>query len=182
MQLIELLGEVSDVTSLGLSNTASQEDREDHINFLRILEWRIQNTIVTSEAQQLGSECRKVMELFKLATLVYLNRTTEDILGHNIKTQMLVERGFEMLASLPFCDRQFPIFILGCEARSDEQRAVILDVMSRVEARMLSRAYIYTRMILQGLWSQDDLADGPMPYWHKISQVMRRCTNLPTFV
>ena len=64
----------------------------------------------------------------------------------------------------------------------DEQRAAILDLMSRTAERVPSRAFTYTRIILQAVWTQDDLADGPLEYWQKLSQIIKRCTNLPTFV
>jgi hypothetical protein len=182
MDLIELLGEVSDVTSLGLPDEATQEEKESHANFLKILEWRIQNTAVASAEQHLDPDVLKTMELFKMAMLLYLSRANEYFLGHNTKTQTLVEQGFERLAKLRFCDRHFPVLIFGCEARTDEQRAAILDLMSRTAERVPSRAFTYTRIILQAVWTQDDLADGPLEYWQKLSQIIKRCTNLPTFV
>ncbi|KAL2214054.1 hypothetical protein CC79DRAFT_1391935 [Sarocladium strictum] len=182
MGLIEFLGEVTDATAVGLPDAAIQGEKDNHVKYLRILEWRIQKFDVNFPEERTVPQSLEIMQLFKDAMLVYLNRANEDILGRSSRAQNLIDRGFETLARMPYCDRQFPVLILGCEARSEEQRALILDVMKRTEQSLPSRSYDYARIVLTAIWSQDDLSDEPMEYWHRLSRVMGRCTNLPTFV
>ncbi len=122
-----------------------------------------------------------ILELYQLAMLVYLNRANPR-LNPASRTQMQIDRGFEIFAQLRSCERQFPVFVLGCEARSDEQRAVLLDLISRTEKGVASRSFNYGRRLSQAVWAQDDLADGELDYLDKLSNAMSRCRIVPTLV
>ncbi|KAK5655541.1 hypothetical protein OQA88_5472 [Cercophora sp. LCS_1] len=158
--LTGLLAEVSATASSDLSDSASNSDKE---NFLKILEWRIRNLAVISSANE-STGNGSVTELFRLAVLVYLNRAAEDALNSYKTTQKHVERAFSLITQMETCIRQFPLFIFGCEARSDDQRRAVLDLLSRTEKQQSSRSCNYVRIILQASWAQDDLADGEMEY------------------
>lgn len=122
------------------------------------------------------------MELYRLAMLVYLNRASGNLLNQSHKTQQAIDKAFSIFSALDSCGRQFPIFILGCEARSDDQRAVVLDLMSRTERKVSSRSYNYARLLLQATWAQDDLGNGNTDYWDKLSYVISCCRIMPPFV
>ncbi|GAB1319906.1 Fungal-specific transcription factor domain-containing protein [Madurella fahalii] len=107
--------------------------------------------------------------------------TTEDAAGlKNLLTA--IDKAFGIFATLGSCERQFPVFILGCEARNDDQRAVVLDLISRTEKNISSRSFNLVRLLLQALWAQDDLADGNTNYWKRLSYVISCCRIMPTFV
>ncbi|PNH49180.1 hypothetical protein VD0003_g7958 [Verticillium dahliae] len=73
---------------------------------------------------------------------------------------------------LSFCKQQFPIHVIGCEARTDEQRAAVLDVISRTEKMSSSRSLNYCKRILQAVWAQDDLVNGcNIGYREKLSSI-----------
>jgi hypothetical protein len=59
---------------------------------------------------------------------------------------------------LETCTPQFPIFILGCEAYDDNQRAMILDLISRTEQAIRTRSFAQVRMLLEAIWAQHDLS------------------------
>ncbi|KAH8175977.1 fungal specific transcription factor domain-containing protein [Sarocladium implicatum] len=182
LDVIELMAEVSDATAAGLPTDATMEVRESHINYLKILEWRIQRAAGSAGNHEGSPEAQQIMQLFSSALLVYLYRANQAFLGSSPETNERIEEGFGALARVPFCDRQFPIFVFGCEARTEEQRRVILDVMARTEEAVPCRAYHYLRLILVGLWAQDDLAEGTLEYSQRLGRVLRWCTNLPAFV
>lgn len=121
------------------------------------------------------------LELYKIAMLVYLNRVTKGQLKQIVDLQTQIDRAFEILAKLDTCERQFPIFVLGCEAQCDIQRAVVLDVISRTMDSASSRSLNHARLLLQALWAHDDLSDGKTQYWGKISYVISCCTIMPSF-
>lgn len=129
-----------------------------------------------------SSDTLLIMELYQLAILVYISRASENLLNQRTCTQQQIDKAFTIFTRLGSCDRQFPVFILGCEARSDDQRAVILDLISRTEKNISSRSFNYVRMLLQAIWAQDDLADGDVNYWDKLSYVISCCRIMPTFV
>jgi hypothetical protein len=179
---IELLSDVCDAVSPSLPDLSSSENTDDLKSFLKILDWRIRTTAAIATPGRNGIDTPLVMELYRLAMLVYLNRVCEKLLNQRARTQEQVEKAFTILAQLPSCDRQFPVFILGCEARSDHQRAVLLDLISRTENGVFSRSFNHVRLLLQAVWAQEDLAEGNIQYLDKLSHVSSCCRILPSFV
>ena len=157
-------------------DTTSVEMSQDHREYLKILDWRIRNT---PKADAIG-------EAFELATLIYLNRTSRPLLDDQpLRTQQRIDKAFAVLSQLNSCERQFPVFVLGCEARTDNQRAIVLDLISRTEGNVASRSFNHVKLLLEALWAQDDLVDGhhgDISYWNKLSSTMSRCVNPPCFV
>jgi hypothetical protein len=127
-------------------------------------------------------ETAKIAELYKIVTLVYLHRVFESIFEQVEKIQQCSDRGFALLEQIGSCERQFPIYILGCEARSDERRAMILDVMARTEKQVSSRSLNHVRLMVQAHWAQDDLAEKKIDYWKKLTNIIGSCSILPSLV
>ena len=172
----------------GTSNTAF-DSLADYKGFLSVLDWRIRSTRVSCDhepEEKMTPTADTIMlltELYKLALLIYLERICGNVLSPVIKTNHHVEEAFAMLPRLGSCERQFPVFVVGCEARTDEQRAMVLDLISRTEVKSSSRSYQYVVNVLQAIWAQDDLAGGGnMGYGEMLSSVITRCLVTPTFV
>ncbi|TDZ17623.1 hypothetical protein Cob_v009635 [Colletotrichum orbiculare MAFF 240422] len=162
MPLVGLLSEVCDALSAPIKALATSEHADDHRNFVKVLEWKIRST--------------------KLALLVYLNRASENLLKQGPKVKKYIDGAFSIIARMYACHRMFPLFVFGCEARSDEQRAAILDIASRSEKDVAARSFNHFRLLLQAIWAQDDLCEGELNYWDKLTRVISRCTIPPTFV
>lgn len=126
------------------------------------------------------------MQLYQLAVLIYLNRSVESSFETNsVRMQGHIDKAFELLAQLRFgCKPQFPIYVIGCEAQTDEQRAIILDVISQTEEMSSSRSWNYCKRILEATWAQDDLANGNhnTSYRERLSSVLSQCLIIPSFV
>ncbi|KAI1819499.1 fungal-specific transcription factor domain-containing protein [Xylaria intraflava] len=161
-------------------NLAAHEDMELHETtaskeeYIKILDWRIR-TISTTNALD---------EAFQLAALVYLDRITGSY-AHPPRTQQYIDDAFLLFSKLEYCERQFPLFIVGCEAQSDEQRTILLDLISRSEGNAASRSYCHLKLLLEAIWAQDDLADkqsGNIEYRHKLISTMSRCSFAPCLV
>lgn len=124
-------------------------------------------------------------EAFELAMLVYLNRILGPLFDDQpLRTQQRIGKAFAVLSQLSSCERQFPVFILGCEARTDHQRAIVLDLISRTEGNVASRSFKHVKLLLEVTWAQDDLVDGQhgdLSYWNKLSSTMSRCADPPCF-
>ncbi|KAL2825115.1 fungal-specific transcription factor domain-containing protein [Aspergillus pseudoustus] len=124
-------------------------------------------------------------ELFHLAILIYLNRMTNSTLEPQSTTQFRIERAFTILHTLKVCPRQFPLFIIGAEAATDEQRCTVLALMERTEKSPASRSLFIVRALTKALWVQDDLAAGErgtVAYREKMDAIVSVCSLLPTFV
>ncbi|KAL3465892.1 hypothetical protein BJX64DRAFT_252132 [Aspergillus heterothallicus] len=124
------------------------------------------------------------LTLFHLATLIYLNRITSSLLLlPDFQTESQITTAFALLKRLKTCPRQFPLFIIGCEARTDEQRCVVLDLIERTERSASSRSTFIVNALVNRVWVQDDLAgERGVPYRDKVDAVVSVCSLLPTFV
>lgn len=176
------------VPSDGTANTAF-DSLEDYKGFLSVLDWRIRNIRTAIEyepGEKMVSTADTIMlplQLYKLSLLIYLERISGNMLSPVIKISQHVEEAFAMLPRLSSCEYHFPVFFVGCEARTDEQRVMVLDLISRTEAKSSSRSYKYVVNVLQAIWAQDDLAGGGnMGYGEMLSSVITRCLVTPTFV
>ncbi|KAK8103427.1 uncharacterized protein PG998_010460 [Apiospora kogelbergensis] len=179
---IDLLSEMCDGAVAPAPTGASRARMTDHRNYLEILDWKIRSLPITYSLES-GSNVELRLELYRLAMLIYLNRASDDALNQAAKTQQQVEQGFDILSGLEFCDQQFPVFILGCEARNDGEREAVLRLIQRTEEHGTCRAFNYVSRLLEVWWAQRDLgSDRDLRYWAQLSDVISRCAVLPTFV
>jgi hypothetical protein len=108
---------------------------------------------------------------------------TNSTLEPTITTQARIQRAFTIFETLKSCPRQGPLFILGCEARSDEDRCIILELIDRTENSVSSRSTFIVKALTKAVWVQDDLAgDRELDYREKIDAIVSVCSLLPTFV
>jgi hypothetical protein len=178
---MELLAELSDAVMTKPHKYISVQQLEDYKGYIRILDWRIRNIPTQSKFASEG-ENPIITELFKLATQIYLNRVTGDLLDHAESIQTSLNRAFTLFSQMCCCERQYPLFIIGCEARTDEQRLTVLELISRTEKRSSSRSMNHVKILVQALWAQDDLAEKELDYWTKMGSVISSCTIIPSLV
>ncbi|KAH8647183.1 fungal-specific transcription factor domain-containing protein [Xylariales sp. PMI_506] len=123
------------------------------------------------------------VELFKLASLIYLERASSSLSGSSDKISTYVERAFRLLGSMHSCDLPFPLFILGCEASDEVQRKLILDLIEQALAVAHSRGMAGVQRMLEAAWTQDDLvgADNELDYMFKLDTLITSNNIIPTF-
>ena len=182
LNTIQLLSKVCDAASaIPRLATMSAHERADFKGFLRLLDWRIQNTPIARHSED-ATEMTAVVELHRLAMLVYLSRASGDLLGQGTKGQQHLDKAFAIFSRLRACERQFPVFILGSEARTDHERAIVLDLMSRTEKKNSSRSLTHAKILVQAMWAQNDLTDGEIDYWAKLTAIISCCSIVPSLV
>jgi hypothetical protein len=184
--MLDLLSQVCDAVSSNAILPETSDNVNDYKGFLRVMDWRIRSLPipkVTDSNGDISDDATLVMQLYQLATLVYLNRSSEGLIDQPTRMQQHIDEAFAIFPRLSYCKQQFPIHIIGCEARTDQQRAIILDVISRTEKMNSSRSFFYCKSILQAFWAQDDLAYGNnISYRDKLTSVMQLCKIVPTFI
>ncbi|KAK1249571.1 hypothetical protein MKX08_009574 [Trichoderma sp. CBMAI-0020] len=123
------------------------------------------------------------VELYHLATLVYLFNASASsrTLDHQIGG--LIDRGFYLIRKLSTCERSFPLLILGSEARNDEDRMLLLELIHRTEARHNDSNLMRIKAGLEMVWSQRDLeADeeeySDLRYLHRLDTVISSACNV----
>lgn len=152
------------------------EDTSDNFKqFVKILDWKLK--VIPTKSP--------IEEAFQIAALIYLGRVSGTLLEERLRTQQRMERAFQLLTELASCERQFPIFILGCEARTDKHRMIVLDLITRTLDSPASRSFDHVKLLLEAIWAQDDLEDDKMQketnYWKNINLTMRRSAIVPSF-
>ncbi|KAL6786465.1 fungal-specific transcription factor domain-containing protein [Trichoderma sp. SZMC 28012] len=125
-----------------------------------------------------------ITELYQLATLVYLFNGTASSCIPNHQLDGLVDRGFSLIRKLSTCERAFPLLILGSEARNDEERMLLLELVHKTGAKHNESSLMRIRAGLEMVWSQRDLeADedeySDLSYLHRLDTVIGSACTLP---
>ncbi|KAI1112719.1 fungal-specific transcription factor domain-containing protein [Nemania sp. NC0429] len=134
-----------------------------------------------------GADIAIMTELYRTAVLVYVARVCENRFGEAREPEVrrLLDAGFAQLERLDVCERLFPVFMLGCEADTDERRVAVLALVRRTEAKTHVRSLDCLRGGLRAVWIQDDLhadQDVMLDYMNKLNAVISSCPAPPTFV
>ena len=183
--MLNLLSQVCDTVSSGTIPPETSGNVDDFKNYLEVLDWRIRSLPIGNDADykdQVADDATLVMQLYQLAILLFLNRSFEALIDQPVRMQQHIDRAFAILPRLSSCKQQFPIHVIGYEARTDEQRAVVLDVISRTKMSS-SRSLNYCKRVLQAVWAQHDLANGThIGYRDSMTVVISHCLIVPSFV
>jgi hypothetical protein len=123
-----------------------------------------------------------MMELFKLAALIYLKRASRNFSGTSPQIDMMVDRAYVLLDDLETFSPTFPLLIIGCEARTDKRRMKILEHIEKAMETSTLRGLHGLQDILQQIWVQDDLAtDYDLDYLNKLDAVISSYQVIPSF-
>lgn len=162
---------------------------DEYENSLRCLESRITNIVplapegISDTMSGLSTTWVATMELFKLAALIYLKRASRNFSGTSSQINAMVERTYVLLDDLETFTPAFPLLIIGCEAREDEQRMRILEHIERAMKTSSLRSLRGLQNILQQIWVQDDLAvDYELDYLNRLDAVITSYQIMPSFV
>ena len=95
-------------------------------------------------------------EFYRLAALLYLQHVCpfeDDLI---LKTQYL-RQALDVLGKLEVATSPWPLFVVSCEVRTDEDRIVILQTLDQMNARRHIGNLEALRDIIELIWKQDDL-------------------------
>lgn len=179
------MSKVFDMASELRNNPHGEVDQKTR---LTILEWEIRKMPVIEDSGAWSGllpciEEDKTLEVFQLALLVYLERASDNSVSQSAALRSRVNTAFRLLSKVRTFQRQFPLLILGSEARTDEDRIVVLDLISRTEKNSSARSLRSIKNTLQSLWAQDDLAQDRDPsYIDKFRAVLGSNQTLLSFI
>ena len=183
--MLNLLSQVCDIVLSGVILPRTSGNVDNFKNYLEVLDWRIRSVPIgkgPDNKDHVSDDATLVMQLYQLAILLFLNRSFETLIDQPRRMQQHIDKAFTIFPRLSSCKQQFPILIIGCEARTDEQRAIVLDVISRTEMSS-SRPLNYCKIILEALWAQYNLADGTnISYRDNLTVVISHCLIVPSFM
>jgi len=183
----EILSLLLQGTDYGVLRSASKRDDNDYRAYvvsLQVKLLRIPVPDIPSKSIPIdfGTPLADVAdaELLRLATLIYLGRTASSC-GRDDGAQW-IDKAFDILGQLDAYPRPFPLLILGLEARTDEQRMVLFELISKTEDGIPMRNMSFTRLMIQSIWVQDDLATRALGYVDRLNVILSSNETLPTFV
>ncbi|KAI8634245.1 hypothetical protein F5Y19DRAFT_487713 [Xylariaceae sp. FL1651] len=185
--VLRLLGDVIDTLWEYQHSETSAEDLQTGLQDLELKLSNIPESpiVPSSTAENAGTSMATLTELYRMAVLIYLARVAESKFGEPRDLGPQLDRAFAQLEHVHTCERLFPIFILGCEAQTDERRMAIFDILRRTEEQTHVRSLECMLRGLTSVWIQDDLnadQDLMLDYINKMNVVISASATLPTFV
>ncbi|KZL65479.1 zinc-finger transcription factor [Colletotrichum tofieldiae] len=178
-----ILNLLSDVCERLLDPWDPRSRDEDYHNSLKALERRAEILSLQDVAEE-DTDIILGAKIWQMATRVYLARASQNQWEPSTNLDSVIDEGFVRITSFYSCRHFFPMFILSCEARTDERRAAILDLISRTERSARTRSLKGLRDMIQSIWVQQDLhadSDLLMDYHGIISTVISSSTALLSF-
>jgi hypothetical protein len=163
---------------------------KDHASSIKLLERKISSiknmsTPTEDMSNRINQGAADMTELYRSVALIYVARVSESISGELQDVNSLLDRTFALLSRMHSCEPLFPLFILACEARTEDQRTIMLDLIRRTAENTYVRSMDCFMSALQSLWVQTDLrADQDLEpnYIDKLSVIISSGPNLPSLV
>lgn len=165
MELVQSINRLRSITF----NEINAEHLSTIHTYCKTIEWRLKNAqqridvMEDIESSNLNeTQILNTAELYRLAAYIYLERiygqkipTEQPRLNSNIGDSL---RGaFQILDKLQLCTSPWPLFIIACEAVTDEHRIKILEVLDTMDNERKIGNVFSMRRIIETLWKQKDL-------------------------
>ncbi|KAH8164572.1 hypothetical protein CIB48_g3665 [Xylaria polymorpha] len=184
--ILSILSEVWDVL-LDPSDPRSQE--VEYKDRLRALEWKVDNlplaTSITTESDDARGDLEFTVQLYQVATRVYLARASQSPQEPAANMDFLIDSAYAGPVQSCYCRHFFPLLIIACEARTDEQRVAILNLIDRTDRKGYVRSMKTFRTQVQSFWIQHDLhADSDLisNYLSMMKAAVSSTSALPSYV
>lgn len=184
-EILNLLCEVNDVLVTPEDPRSQDNQSHDRLQTLESKIVAISTPSLTSTSEpQSGTIPPLDIALYQMTTLIYLIRASQNPWGRTSRLSTLVDRVFTIAYECKTCPHFFPLFILACEARTDEQRRAIMHVIDSTERHAVMRSMGGLRAAIRMTWVQQDLyADGELivDYLRVINGVISSFQSPPSY-
>ncbi|KAF7544501.1 hypothetical protein G7046_g9775 [Stylonectria norvegica] len=182
-EILHVLYKVCDMVVEPSHPTFYSKSYRDEVNSLKgkliDMEFSYSESTNSSPPTPRAAAMKIISELHRLAILTYLERALGDVNPKSPNINELTKKALVLLAEIGHCRWLFPLLIFGSEARSDDDRALILNVMTRTEKETRGRSLDSIRTIIESIWVQDDLADGELVYMDKLRAILSSAAEVP---
>lgn len=159
-------------------------DQQYH-DSLRTLEGKVEDMSLQLASTKSNSDVPYVVELYQMATRIYLARASQSLGEPPANLDPLIDALFDGPVQSCTCEHFFPLFILACEARKEEQRVAILNLIDRTQRDSRIRSVEEVRNAILSVWVQQDLYEDSellMNYVGIISKVISSSNTIPAFM
>lgn len=149
---------------------------------LTSLEQRLEPSSLGQLTQQERTRVLTTAEMYRVATMLYLQRTAGGTQANEIRA-IFLDQAFRLLKTLAICTSPWPLFVIACESETDEQRIKILQTLDRMDNERHIGNYFVLRGIIEMYWKQQDLhADNPRNAHLKWWDIIDLNTSAPWFI
>lgn len=179
--ILNLLSEISDTLIDPRDPRSSDGEYQGH---LKDIERRIKAVPVKSETAKSDPDAQFAVELYQMATQIYLIRASQSPWDPAANLEPLIDAAFSGPVQYCSCEHFFPLLILACEARKDEQRVAIINLIERTQRDTRIRSIQGVKDTIQSIWVQQDLHkddDVLMDYLDMMSSVISSSNSVPSF-
>lgn len=155
---------------------------EDYQEYLRSLERRAE--VLAPKTTLPGADTTVAFEVWQMSTRVFLTRASQSEWDSSGTLDADIDDAFERIHRFTSCPHFFPLFILACEARTDQRREAIIGLIDRTERSIRARSLEGLRAAIHSVWVQQDLhADNDLleNYLGIMSSVIGSSNALTTF-
>ncbi|KAH8175216.1 fungal specific transcription factor domain-containing protein [Sarocladium implicatum] len=122
------------------------------------------------------------LETYRLAALIYLERSSTNFSGRSAKLDAWADEAIKLLCTIGSNKHGFPLFVVGCEARTDEQRVAILECIEKAQGRHPFGRLLMLEEMLHSAWALMDLeTEQDVNYLAMLDVVVSGCETMPSF-
>ncbi|KAF1990276.1 hypothetical protein K402DRAFT_348234 [Aulographum hederae CBS 113979] len=184
-ELLEIMTEL--FTIVRNLNTTDDGRSDQHEKTFKDLQARLETiqqevNVTSTRTSHEVARLKSTAELYRLACLIYLERVGRGVPRWNTRVGKVVEVALDLLESLKSCERAFPMFVVSCEARTDEQRRIVLDVFAETSKTRNVGNMNLVRTMVEAAWVHDDLhGEEEVPALDMYNFVVSACQAMPSF-
>ena len=188
-----ILWSLSDIFQNLVDEYDSRYYTKEYREEVAALEYRLETILngkhaLESDQVDLGkiesSEARRfaTLELYRLTSLIYLERASQNFSGTSQKLDAWIDSAFQIMERMRFCKQVFPIFIISCEAQTEEQRIIVLDCIQHTAQTTPSKSLEMVKGMVQNMWNIQDLEpDKEINYMAKLDAIISIHETMPSF-
>ena len=103
------------------------------------------------------SKALDTAELYRIAAMIFLERACRGVPRNDPQIETLVGTGLKLLERLRDCAAMWPLFIVACEAETDEHRNIALDSFEASAKVRKAGNISWVQRLAEAVWKQDDL-------------------------
>lgn len=160
---MELMGIISKLNEM-IPRDGSVDFAPSHIEVLGQVVHCLQslNQFTTSQGPKFSVDSNRssildTAELYRTAALIFLERACRRRQRCTPEVEHLVEAGLTILQRLKVCGVMWPLFIVACEAETDEQRTIVLATFEASRKIRKAGNISFIQELTEAVWKQDDL-------------------------
>lgn len=152
--ILNLLSEIYD-TLFDLWDPRTRN--EEYYKRLKAIEYRIGSLPIMPVSFSLGADDAVAVQVYQMAARIYFARASQSSWELSTKMDSFIDNVFSGPLPAHACGHFFNVFVLACEARTDERRTTIVGLIDRTERSAQIRGIEALRHRIQSIWVQQDL-------------------------